>query len=791
MLNWDKVRTVLISACRDTWRFTRDYLYPFIITMIKYVMIIIQFICKEFWQLSKTHLSPALRELYARTPRKGIIGLGLLLVVGLGVIISVSLPGSQPSVDVFTQSAEEHQGHKTVKKLIDGTWEEQKLVVKQMLENTGMSVIEGDTLPSSESLFIIPPELTKLTYDANRKATSGHLTLEQLAILLEEAGFPFIEGKDPAMLLKQGIQLWVQAAIKDPGQEGADAPLFMHALAQEQIPAIDLASDEWLPHEYRLTNLELQVFLGTFYQAFPVEKQTSSLTNWFRQFSNVASAAVPLPGACSYAKDWFVNAGKQSGQGTIATIGVGLVNILAQELTGMGISKLGNALSKVVTALSASLKVVKLAALYWSVEITVEATPETVHKPNSKEADKEIVYTATAGVNEVKYQEYLTEWNSNQVVRDIKDCLSFAGIPMPTDTGDIAADVDKWSVEWDLVQGGGHATFGLDKNKFDQVGQLQMMLKRTSAIKGEAKLVVDLEREDTKDHKGTERTVPVTVKAVLETSAPPDFLSSSFGAGKQGFEASSSGALDLLGLSDVLMDVLAGWVQEMAEPVSYGSVNVTYHEPKNPVYSYDGWLRAEKVVNKSVITEKLIERENLSYQGKWQITSDYLRGESYSELVGVGTSQGVYDYFKLQDLSSASCHKVTVKVEEAGQTVSDHEFAGNIIRKGNDKDGYVYHLTYFYEKSFKINGIQKFYHDHRTWTGCGQSQSDSNTEDTEREVFLELGEVFTITKQAYPTVLKGRKRLVNPVGEVTIWTWDLYRNEHEPGPGQYQREPFR
>src|SRR3546814_4858418 len=59
------------------------------------------------------------------------------------------------------------------------------------------------------------------------------------------------------------------AALENPDEAGADAALFLHAMAARQTPAIDLASTDWTAEQHALTHLELFAFTATLGNAFP------------------------------------------------------------------------------------------------------------------------------------------------------------------------------------------------------------------------------------------------------------------------------------------------------------------------------------------------------------------------------------------------------------------------------------------------------------------------------------------------------------------------------------------
>src|SRR3546814_12574693 len=93
--------------------------------------------------------------------------------------------------------------------------------------------------------------------------------------------------------------------------------------------------------------------------------------------------------------------------------------------------------------------------LYSSVEISVSADQKLVHKAAKGEADKEVLFTATVGIDDEKYKEFEAEMNASSITRALKDCLSSLGLPTPSDINDIAGEMKDWEVSWDLY--GAHA----------------------------------------------------------------------------------------------------------------------------------------------------------------------------------------------------------------------------------------------------------------------------------------------------------------------------------------------
>ncbi|WP_133257512.1 hypothetical protein [Paenibacillus montanisoli] len=689
-------------------------------------------------------------------------------------------------IHLFKEKGGKEQ-HQMVQRILSGSWEEQQQAAKEVLGGVGIAAIEGKALPQTGSTFVIPPELMLLTDDASRKETGGRLTLEQFTFMLDDFGFPFAEGKDPVLLMQNGIRDWVKAALEDPNQPGAHAPLFLQAMANQQLPAIDLTAEDWDPTEYRLTYLEMEVFLGAFIQALPQEqKQATGLLEWL---GGETAYAADAPGPCTYAKEWFTKLGEKNGVGTLTGFNIGIINQLASALTGKAIDALGELVGTVMSVVGLAMKVMKLGMLYWSIEVKVEPTPGMVHKQAPDEADQEITYVATAGVNEQKYKSYLDGWSATPLAKQIKDCLSFAGLPMPTDTGEIAADVENWSVEWDLVQGGGtHALIGLDHNNFDYKGQLQMKLQRVDKIKGQAKLVVDVTDEKVKKHEGKEKIATVTARAVVETSAPPE-LALLLGGVSQGADEADSGVFELLSMTDTLIDLAAGWFQELVEPEAFGYTHVTYHAPEYIQYSYEGWISAVSQWEESNELDGGSETYRTNAYGRWNVTFSSLSDLKFGPMI-VSDSQGnvkLTSQYSIYTSGTGECAGGTVTHTSEGSSSGQFSYAGKAEGKLSraDSGNGEYNFTFepivgvmsdsLTEHPVKITNIQ-------TPHGCefvGSAKWDNEKSIYPTIDFDQIKASMT-SKEAYPETITGSQSFTTETGAKVIWTWKLTRVEGNP-----------
>lgn len=776
-----------------------EWAWRIVKVLVKAFAISLWWILTQMWRLARTYLFPAVKKLYDGIPRKRTVNVVLicLLVVGLLTpILLLQLRETDVSLMKNPNSA--------AMAILNGTWEEQKEATRDILRVVGFETVEGTEFPKTSGRYMIPPEITLLADDAARKKTGGRLTLVQFSNLLKELDFPFEEGKDPVLLMQNGLRNWVNAAIKKPSAEGAEVPLFLQTMALNQLPAIDLTQEDWDPELYRLSYLEMELILGSFLQASE-SKDTQKVTfiDWL--LGTQTASAASAPGSCSYAKQWFGQLGNEHGVGELTEFNIELVSMLAAELTGKAIDKLGNVVNKIVTSVSASMKLMKLGMLYWSIEVHVTPSNGELHKPAPNESGEEVVFTAKVGVNEEKYKEYLEGWANSEVAKEIKDCASFAGLPTPPDVGEIAADIDSWSVEWDLVRGGGgeHAEIGLEKNQFDFKGQLQMKVKRVDKISGEAKLVADILKESVNGHQGYEHFGFVVARALVETSKPPG-LGTLIGSGKSGAGAAESGEFDLLGLSDTLLDITTGWFQEIAEPKAYGYTKVDYHTQHYPKYGYEGTLsvthyyedesfrssRDEDGVDKKGYSDSY-SHTSLTARGTWNVSfiMDYedeksfvMIGKNNPGSLTLSENSTYRHYIKSYCIVGDAPNETHTKEIRSGGKTVDSTWDGSLSRLAAKDGEYSFDMIGFYNFNEEIM-VQRQYHSLKKINPkCVQLVQGDQVESKYDEFpMIEIDYATPNTqaikmsyKEAFPKTLNGSVVIKDKNSE-TIWTLKLKR----------------
>jgi len=163
-------------------------------------------------------------------------------------------------------------------------------------------------------------------------------------------------------------------------------------------------------------------------------------------------------------------------------------------------------------------------------------------------------------------------------------CAESLGIPRLTDVGDLAADVENWIVDWEVIEGmPEHAELAelcgtaptSVCNRFDRYSTLGMKLRRTGPSIAEVDLFVRIKEEKESDHSpgAVEHEVPVSVRAKVDASTMPSI--------------SPGDLTSPTGLIGPGLETIAGLVQSSFKPSSKATFMVTYHKPSNWITESD------------------------------------------------------------------------------------------------------------------------------------------------------------------------------------------------------------
>lgn len=437
---------------------------------------------------------------------------------------------------------------------------------RHVLARAGVATVDDDVVrvaafPPVASATVTSTESFKLALEARGKTLGGRATATEVAEMLADLGWPFHEDTPPGAQLLALLARWIEAAHLTPDDEGSFIPLFLEEMVARQLPPVGALADA-SPDLVRFTLLELQLLAAAFDRVLPHDAG--------------ARMGAFSTSPCSDFKKQLGVLGEIGGVAASEVVSAGL----SEGLSAAGVSASDvDAFGKGMTALGSAAKVWKLMALYASAEVAVSVdSSNPLHKPAAAEAPLFSSFTARAGVSEADWEAYQAQRTeaveaANRVVRD---CLSSVGLPTLADLGEIANDAASWRVRWRLPEGSPeHAFISLDNNDFYLPGQLAMQLSRQGPYSAAATLVVDLTHEKGREHRGYESQAPVTARAEVDTTQPPS-LGTLVNAMKGG-----------LGLIDSIVEVAAGWYQEMAPPKAYATLTVTFHEA--PKYRVRIW----------------------------------------------------------------------------------------------------------------------------------------------------------------------------------------------------------
>lgn len=392
------------------------------------------------------------------------------------------------------------------------------------------------------------------------------------------------------------LDAWVREALEDPQDPRNFTPLFLAEMARRQDPPVDLLGSG-LPRlgrangaiplaprgapsseRMRLTLLEMQLFAAAFHRREAAPPAPASVAG--TTAANLAYTTLDwlLPPAhaqstpCSDVKDRVAEAfGKDVAE--VAHQG-------ARELAAAPLSRpreifgraLGQAVedafgsegagkaAKTLGSTDVLLKLVKLATFFSNVRLRVEAAPASAHLP--PEGSYAATFVASAGVDPEALAEALEDAGTD---RGLRDCLRTLELPSLDDVRDLARESEQWLVEWLLVEGSPeYATIPLAHNRFAYPGRLAMRLTRTSDAESSARLVVEMAPESGAG-KGTLRRGHITARARLDAASAP------------GLGVVANALKGLGGLADNVAELGAGWVQAMAKPSAFATMEVEFH----------------------------------------------------------------------------------------------------------------------------------------------------------------------------------------------------------------------
>jgi hypothetical protein len=430
--------------------------------------------------------------------------------------------------------------------------------------------------PPAASWFVDPYLVFNLATEAHGRAVSGRFTLDDLGLMWQELGFPFLGQGTPGEQLLAFLRGWLEDVATDPSAANFFTPRFIAAMVGHQEPPVSLTDAATRPADVRLSLLEVELLMAAFDRAY--QPDVNAPEGLSAVLSETGDSGVVLAselqgdvGPCTQMKQLYGTIGSK-----LVQKGVGYIKgeITTKALMGLGMTeaevKLFNTYQKFFDALNIAMKIIKMLQIYASTEVllTVEGA-NPVHKPHKSQPRVLVPVSARAGIPDEAWQQFQQSQQSD-AYKAVKDCLGFAGLTLPYDLKDIADKVGSWRIAWDLIRGSPkHATIPSDVNIFDASSAgnpFGMKLVRDGGS-AKATLKVDVAREPelATTLKGPVVTANVTVKAKVFTAEPPD-------------PALVAKVTSLLGTISALTDLSTGWIQTMLPPTSTTKIKVQFHD---------------------------------------------------------------------------------------------------------------------------------------------------------------------------------------------------------------------
>ncbi len=305
-------------------------------------------------------------------------------------------------------------------------------------------------------------------------------------------------GQDPGVVLRGRLRAWLLAARAHPHSPMVFPIVLLAALAQRR--GIDIAAANYDPSAYGLGMLETQVFTSALMR---VPKGAIAVKRRAR-----ASAGVAAAGGCSdVIAEWLTNALKYYGLKGPAADAVkfvleqGITQVTktggkysAGALAYLGLGETENFANakklsgNLMSALSLLFQLERLANIYGGIRFYVDVPQPSVEKPEMLQNRAALGYgtfVATAGLTDELQKDVEDalkhggkDFNAREIA--VKDCAKQLGFPVPYFDTDVAAELDKFRVQWTLHADPSDAVYEFQKTKWFAPGSRIGLLTRAA-----------------------------------------------------------------------------------------------------------------------------------------------------------------------------------------------------------------------------------------------------------------------------------------------------------------------
>jgi hypothetical protein len=428
------------------------------------------------------------------------------------------------------------------------------------------------------------------TRDRTRRANRAKEDAHREFVAWRQVGPDYHSGER----LLQLLDTWVREAAKRPDDPESFTPLFLAEMARLQQAPFDLLGSAYMrpsrgsdlpvdlrggprSDDYRLTLLEMQLFLAAFQRGHPAPATAARPAPLPSRFATaVADVLVPPAHAqaslsmCDDVKK--ILGGDSEGEASATGWAVNEAGSTAYNALGEAFGIDGDLLSGLGTAS----KILRVVMQFANTEARVEPGQGPVHKPASESSAGHGVrhawFTASAGVDPKDLKDYEKSLQEQAARTDeiINRCMGALELPSLQSLGEIADAADSWRVQWEIrplfPKHLGISMRDPDNAFVNRNSPLrEMQLQRASPAHAEARLKAEVQPEQAR--RGEVALAHHTVVAkVVDTGAP--------GFGEM---VNAVKGIFGLGMKDIVVDLAAGWMKHILVPRAAAVQAIEYH----------------------------------------------------------------------------------------------------------------------------------------------------------------------------------------------------------------------
>ena len=422
--------------------------------------------------------------------------------------------------------------------------------------------------------------------DRTRRANRAREDAHREFVAWNQVGPDYAAGET----LLQLLDTWVREAAKHPDDPESFTPLFLAEMARLQQAPFDLLGSSYMrpargaalpvdlrggprSDDYRMTLLEMQLFLAAFQRGQGGADSTAR------------TAAVPSRLATAIGDLLLPPAHAQAGLSACDDVkrilggdspgAVGWAVNETANATYEALGKLYGISEGVLSGLGSASKILRGVMQYANTEVQVRAEQGMVHKPargGDGHGTRFAWFTATAGVDPKELGDYERAFAGEEARTGeiLNRCFGALELPSLQSMKELADAAETWRVQWEIRPlFPDHLSIPMrdPDNAFANPNSplREMQLQRASPAHAEARIKAEVTPEQAA--RGELAMAHNTIVAkVVDTGAP--------GFGEM---VNAVKGIFGLGMSDVLVDLAAGWMKHLLVPRAAALQSIEYH----------------------------------------------------------------------------------------------------------------------------------------------------------------------------------------------------------------------